>query len=398
MPISGKEDVAHSTQATQERGSVSTTQEHGPVGAAQRFTPAHPCPICGGDNRMRQGQGTRCWGFLSKDGQTVFCTREEYAGDLDPLTISLGTVVYAHRLDGSHEGGGKGTSKKKPKDSHAGGLLALVKEVFDEPGNEVFHTAAGDLYATIPINHHHETIKLRSRQMRLWLGSLYYRKYKVNPSPVAVAQQIEGLEARATYHAEEHAVHVRIAQTDPDTIWIDLGTADHSAVCITPEGWTIVPQPPIRFIWMKGMLPLPVPVPTDTSLEEALRPYVNLDANNPTGWPLLLAWMCSTFWPDGPFSVLQLHGEQGSAKTTVGRVVQRLIDPNVGDLNGVPKELGDVVIQAKNSWLMPYDNFSHIQPWLPTHCADCPLEAGNGSAGCTQTTRRPSSPSNVRFC
>ena len=47
----------------------------------QRFTPANPCPVCNGHQRMRQGQGVRCWGFQSD--QYVYCTRDEYAGYLN---------------------------------------------------------------------------------------------------------------------------------------------------------------------------------------------------------------------------------------------------------------------------------------------------------------------------
>jgi predicted transcriptional regulator len=67
-----------------------------PITAAQRFTPDHPCPICGGHHRLPQGQGRRCWGFLSSDGAYAHCTREECAGALQQA--SDGT--FAHKLVG----------------------------------------------------------------------------------------------------------------------------------------------------------------------------------------------------------------------------------------------------------------------------------------------------------
>ena len=45
---------------------------HRGVSAGQRFTAAHPCPICGGSKDV-QGEG-RCYGFLSSDETTAFCT------------------------------------------------------------------------------------------------------------------------------------------------------------------------------------------------------------------------------------------------------------------------------------------------------------------------------------
>jgi len=65
----------------------------------QRFTTANPCPICHGGKDMPRGIAERCAGFLSADGRYAYCTREEYAGDLDPNDETT-PPAYAHRLDG----------------------------------------------------------------------------------------------------------------------------------------------------------------------------------------------------------------------------------------------------------------------------------------------------------
>lgn len=52
------------------------------VSQSQRHTRAHPCKICGGYAEMPPGQGIRCAGFLSADGEWEHCTREEFAGNL----------------------------------------------------------------------------------------------------------------------------------------------------------------------------------------------------------------------------------------------------------------------------------------------------------------------------
>ncbi len=50
------------------------------VTATQRYTKNHPCPICGGNQMERPGLGQRCWGFISEDGKSATCEREEYGG------------------------------------------------------------------------------------------------------------------------------------------------------------------------------------------------------------------------------------------------------------------------------------------------------------------------------
>ena len=67
------------------------------VAAAQRFTRAHPCPICDGSEQTPRGRGERCYGFLSEDGTYAHCTRAEHAGQLE-LTGS--SEAYAHKMQG----------------------------------------------------------------------------------------------------------------------------------------------------------------------------------------------------------------------------------------------------------------------------------------------------------
>jgi len=64
---------------------------------ATRFTKAQPCPICAGYDEVPRGQGARCYGFLSEDGQWAHCTRDEYGG---ALKKSPKSDTYAHRLVG----------------------------------------------------------------------------------------------------------------------------------------------------------------------------------------------------------------------------------------------------------------------------------------------------------
>ena len=48
----------------------------------QRFKLDRPCPVCGHEG-LPQGEGRRCYGFISDDRHYAHCTREEYAGHLD---------------------------------------------------------------------------------------------------------------------------------------------------------------------------------------------------------------------------------------------------------------------------------------------------------------------------
>ena len=80
----------------------------------QRFKLDRPCPVCGGHSGMPQGEGRRCYGFLSDDGLFAHCTREEYAGHLDRNGDSN---TYAHYLKGDCQCGevhGVGPAEARP--------------------------------------------------------------------------------------------------------------------------------------------------------------------------------------------------------------------------------------------------------------------------------------------
>jgi hypothetical protein len=60
---------------------------------------------------------------------------------------------------------------------------------------------------------------------------------------------------------------------------------------------------------------------------------------------------------------LNLTGEQGAGKSTVARILRRLVDPHTAELRAAPKREEDVMIAASGGHLLAFDNFSHVEPW-----------------------------------
>ena len=107
-----------------------------------------------------------------------------------------------------------------------------------------------------------------------------------------------------------------------------------------------------------------------------LRHFVNVTDEE---WPLLLGWLLAAMRPRGPYPVLCLHGEQGSAKSTTARAVLRaLVDPGRAPLRSEPKEPRDLMIAASNGAVLAFDNLSHVPAWLSD--ALCRLSTGGGFA------------------
>src|SRR5262249_30479009 len=60
---------------------------------------------------------------------------------------------------------------------------------------------------------------------------------------------------------------------------------------------------------------------------ESLAPFLNLDSEN--DFVLVVAWLLGTLRAGGPYPVLAIAGEQGSAKTVLAKLLRALIDPSV---------------------------------------------------------------------
>jgi hypothetical protein len=152
---------------------------------------------------------------------------------------------------------------------------------------------------------------------------------------------------------------------------VDLGDSWWRSVEIRAEGCRVVDHPPVFFWRPKGFGRLPEPRWGGTI--DLLRKYVNV---NDADFPLLVGWMTAALRPAGPYPVLVLGGEQGSAKSTLARVVRRLIDPNAAPLRGLPATQQDFMIQARNSWVLTYDNVRSISRSISDVC--CRTATGGG--------------------
>jgi len=135
-----------------------------------------------------------------------------------------------------------------------------------------------------------------------------------------------------------------------------------------------VDRPPPRFHRTRGAQPLPIPE-RGGGLDE-LRRFLNVDHQ---GWTLIKAFLIAALRPGVPCPILVAKGEQGAGKTTACRIITALIDPRTGALRGVPREVRDLTAAARNSWLVCFDNLSH----LPDELADaaCRLATGGGFGG-----------------
>jgi hypothetical protein len=106
----------------------------------------------------------------------------------------------------------------------------------------------------------------------------------------------------------------------------------------------------------------PLPLPVRGGSIESLAPFLNLASEN--DFVLVVAWLLGALRAGGPYPVLAVAGEQGSAKTVLSKLLRALIDPSVAPVRALPRDERELFIAASNGHVVAFDNVSGLPPWL----------------------------------
>jgi hypothetical protein len=263
-----------------------------------------------------------------------------------------------------------------------------------------WHDADGNAFATVPVKDRLERYRLRSSRFKLLLRHLYgaaYPNMKATakagfPVPGGVSDAAMN-EALPTLEALSQSGPVRVprnrvCRATDGTVWIDLGDHSWIVVAVTADGWRVVEKADVPLLRPNGLRALPVPKHDPNALAK-LRGLLNLNPGKRASkaaikladdcFKIIVIFMLSVLWPRGPYCILVVNGEQGSAKTTLCRIIRRMTDPNKVPMRSVPRNPDDLLVTAQNSRLLAIDNVSDISPEL----ADvlCGIATGTGKGG-----------------
>lgn len=238
---------------------------------------------------------------------------------------------------------------------------------------ELFHTPDGTGYADLNINGHRETWPIRAKGFRRWLARGFFEVTHGASSSEALQSALNVIEAKAHFDGPERMVHIRVGELD-GRLYLDLCDDNWGAVEIDANGWRVIDNPPIRFRRTAGMLPLPIPVRGGSI--NTLRSFLNVKSE--ADFVLVVAWVLAVLRNRGPYPVLVLSGEQGSAKSTFTLILRSLLDPNTAPLRALPREDRDLFIAANNGHVLAFDNVSGLPAWISDTL--CRLATGGGFA------------------
>jgi hypothetical protein len=150
------------------------------------------------------------------------------------------------------------------------------------------------------------------------------------PAPRFEALRAQLKKARCRVTALDEAIADESGDTGgrgPKQADILIELAQSAELSHTPDG---IENPPVRFRRAAGMQPLPAPVAGGSI--GALRSFLNVQSEN--DFVLVVAWALAVLRNRGPYPVIVLSGEQGSAKSTFSAILRALLDPNTWPAGG----------------------------------------------------------------
>ncbi|MER9680368.1 bifunctional DNA primase/polymerase [Mesorhizobium sp. M0184] len=215
--------------------------------------------------------------------------------------------------------------------------------------------------------------RVNSSAVKLWLRHLAHKAWGKPMGANPLSEAIATLEAIGLFDGPSFPVYARVAG-DTKSISIDLGRQDGRMIKISPDGQTIESNIAHKFVRGAGFESLPLPEASGGGLRR-LQSFLGLDDQN---YRLLLAFLINALKPQGPYFILLVEGEQGSGKSFFCEIIKRIIDPNQALRLRLPDKPQDLMIQAKEYWLLSFDNASGMKAEMSDIL--CSLATGGGIA------------------
>lgn len=251
--------------------------------------------------------------------------------------------------------------------SQADRLVDYVRE----SETELFHDEFREPFAWLPINDHRETCRIRSKNFKRWACNLFMEKENKTLSSTAISSALTTLEGMGTCRGRQFLLHNRIAQLD-GALWYDLSNEKWEAVRIDDQGWEIVSTPPVLFQRFSHQAAQVYPV-KGGNVRDLLK-FMRLAKQEQE--VLLLVALVASFIPGFPHPVFILYGDQGAAKTTLSKVLRRIIDPSQMKSLSLPNTIQELAQLLSHHHTAFFDNLSGLPEWASD--ALCRAVTGDG--------------------
>jgi hypothetical protein len=293
----------------------------------------------------------------------------DYSGDeIEKLPRMFQSAREAMKQDMAIDMTGKKAKKVTPAD-------LLINAVFAAEDIYLFHDDRQQPFISFqPEGKGKFVYPARSGSAKQRLMGLYYGRFGRAIPGKDLTDALDTICAKAVHDSAEHDVFLRLAGLEGQVI-VDLANADGEVVIIDQEGFRVTTDSPVMFARVEGLKPLPVPSsePGDAFLD--LQRLLRLSDE---ALYRVVAYMICCLRPKGPYLLLLLEGEAGTGKSFLSEVIKSIIDPGFAPKLRLPDSERDLMIMAKNIFLLVFDNLSSMRGSMSD--AICSLATNGGFA------------------
>jgi energy-coupling factor transporter ATP-binding protein EcfA2 len=157
-------------------------------------------------------------------------------------------------------------------------------------------------------------------------------------------------------------MNLRVAEKN-DSIYYDLGNSKWEVIEISSDNWKKISSEnsPVYFKRYSHMNEQIEPLYESKAKGDPKKilDYLNIE-NESDEAILLLTYMASLFIPKIVHPVLILLGPHGSAKSTMFRLIQRIVDPTETEILNISTNTEEYIQKTAHSWVSFYDNVTKI--------------------------------------
>jgi len=225
----------------------------------------------------------------------------------------------------------------------------------------------------------HEHLRIASEDFKDFLQELAYKKEGKLIHSQAMQAIIQFCKWLAKQSKEKYQTFKRVGIDEGlNFIEVDLKREDGKVLRISRD-CICIDTPKLKFINNKSSLPMPLP-DVNINPKEAWKDFFEIfNIHSREQLALIVSFMLKTFYLAGEYPILAILGNrEGVGKTTLAKYIIKMLDPTITPIKPHPKSIDDLLVLAKNNFLLSFDNLTHIGDSLSD--ALCILSTGGSLA------------------
>lgn len=242
--------------------------------------------------------------------------------------------------------------------------LLIDKSIF-------FHSPEGVPFAIVSPELSHLAVKVGSSEFKDQVRLLAFHSLSINLKTAALKEISEFFKSYAKTSCPCKTPYMRYANIE-NAVHVCRGTKIGGIVKITSNGFKNLKKSEVNFYSPPGQKVLAKPQ-KGGGFKALRKMFPNISRDD---FKLVMCWVICAINSKGPFPILVIQGEQGSAKTLFVKLLRDLIDPIVGSVITLPRNERDLVVIAQNNVVLAFDNVSVIKNDMPDSL--CRLATGAG--------------------